>query len=209
MFLILPLLSVNGNDVTPFRGPQNPRQPQSPQYQDSQQYEQQNASKKTTKKEKKQKRVEVIVILGTTDEVRGYIYLPRTITFKHYKNGLTYEKTIEPEQLQSIDIKEYSKHAGGGSKSKKRVFYRFEPSLVLIKLTDRTDYRVNGMIPALKSFVIETVNGKTKLYSIFGDTFVQKKGWENADSTDPDYHRKIPHPAAVKKIFFIHVVGEN
>ncbi|MDH4199576.1 MAG: hypothetical protein OEV66_04265 [Spirochaetia bacterium] len=165
-------------------------------------------NKKTVSATESQVRVEIIVILGTGDEVRGYIFLPPRITFRHYKNGLNYEKTIQAEELQSLSIREYSKKEGGGANTK-TVFYQFEPSSIDIKLNDSSTYRLDKIFQALRSFVIETSNGRTKLYTIFGDTYEKGKGWQNAESKDMDYHKNKPHPESVKKIIFIRVDREN
>lgn len=151
------------------------------------------------------KRYEVMVILGTTDEIRGTISVPESISFKHYKNGLLYEKTIEPEELQSVAILEYSKSEAGSSGTKK--FFKFEPSLVEVKLKDGTNYKVEKIFAFLKSFVIETVNGKTKLYTFFGDSYETKKGWNDVSSKDPEYHKNRPHPASVRKILFLRLAS--
>jgi hypothetical protein len=147
--------------------------------------------------------VEVMVILGTSDEVRGTISLPDRIYFKHLKNGLLYEKTISPEQLQSLNILEYSQSSATATGNRK--FYSFEPALVEIKLNDGSVFRIDRIFSFLKSFNIETVNGKTKLHTIFGDSFENGKGWANVESKDPGYHKSTPHPASVKKIIFLKI----
>jgi hypothetical protein len=147
--------------------------------------------------------VEVMVILGTSDEVRGTISLPDRIYFKHLKNGLLYEKTISAEQLQSLNILEYSQSSAATTGNRK--FYSFEPALVEIKLNDGSVFRIDRIFTFLKSFHIDTVNGRTKLHTIFGDSFENGKGWANVESKDPDYHKSRPHPASVKKIIFLKI----
>jgi hypothetical protein len=152
-------------------------------------------------------KVEIIAILGTTDEVRGYILLPEKISFKHYKNGLVYDKNISPDELQSINILEYTK-VDDGNKGKVS-FFQFEPSAVEVKLKDNSSYRQQKIFSFLKSFYIDTNNGRTRLFTIFGDNYEKSKGWRDAESKDTDYHRTHPHPASVKKIIFIRAEKEQ
>jgi hypothetical protein len=189
--------ALRANDISLPSYPVDPGYPQGPQTNEA------KKNQTTTNTVK----VEIIAVLGTTDEVRGYILLPDRISFKHYKNGLVYDKNITPDDLQSISIQEYSKEDDG--KKTKETFYTFEPSAIEIKLKDNTSYRINKIFSFLKSFSIDTNNGRTKLYTIFGDSYEKSKGWRDAESKDPDYHRNRPHPASVKKIIFIKVDRES
>jgi len=199
MVFILSVVALAANDLSLPSYPIDPGYPQGPQSNESGK-NQTTAAGATVK-------VEIIAVLGTTDEVRGYIILPEKIFFKHYKNGLVYDKNITPDDLQSISILEYVKSDDG--KKSKEIFYQFEPSAVEIKLKDNTSYRINKIFSFLKSFVIDTSNGRTKLYTIFGDSYEKSRGWRDAESKDPEYHKNRPHPASVKKIIFLRVERQD
>ncbi|MDH4262033.1 MAG: hypothetical protein OEV78_03200 [Spirochaetia bacterium] len=202
------VISLMANDISLPSYPVDPGFPQVEQSQNNKSTEVKNQIPPSTMK------VEIIAILGTSDEVRGFIILPEKISFKHYKNGLVYDKNISPDELQSISILEYLKQDNNqdnskeGTKKPKMIFYQFEPSTVEIKLKDNSTYRIQKIFSFLKSFNIDTNNGRTRLYTIFGDSYEKQKGWRDSESKDPDFHKTHSHPASVKKIIFLRIEKE-
>lgn len=195
--------NIHANDISL---PSYPVDPSYPQVQPGQQNQKTGDTK--NQNPSASVKIEVIAILGTSDEVRGYVMLPEKISFKHYKNALVYEKNIVPDDLQSITIQEYSRQGDNASGKNKITFYQFEPSAVEIKLKDNSIYRIQKIFSFLQRFYIDTNNGRTRLFTIFGDSYEKSKGWRDVESKDPEYHRTQPHPASVKKIIFLRVEKE-
>ena len=77
--------------------------------------------------------VTVRVILGSLDEIDGQIVIPKKFSFQHYKNGLTYTKIVDSNDLKSIKIIAYS--ISSKSKAKEGTFYEFV-SLIYLNLQD-------------------------------------------------------------------------
>jgi len=175
-----------------------PKDPNTPHVSDVSQKETKDAKKIKQKKET----VQIIAILGSGDEVQGEIKLPEKITFRHYKNGLLYTKTVGVHNIKTITVTAYREHKV--RKTKKNTYVEFEPDDIEITLTNGNKYYINGMFDFLRSFPIDTPDGRTYLYTFFADTY--KKGWAGIKSKDRKIHKTMPHPAAVRKIRFLKAV---
>ncbi len=138
--------------------------------------------------------VHVSLKLGSGDEIQGTIAMPENITFSHQKNGLTYSKTIRPTQLKKIRINEYRSRRGSGN------FWEFEPETTTLITQDDRDFTITGIFPFLRKIVIDTPDGTTTVFTFFADSWDDKTGWSEVASKDRHYHRKNPHPQAVKEI---------
>lgn len=138
--------------------------------------------------------VNVSLKLGSGDEIQGTITMPESITFSHQKNGLTYSKTIRPTQLKKIKINEYRSRKSSGN------FWEFEPESTTLITQDDRDFTIAGIFPFLRKIVIETPDGTTTLFTFFADSWDDKNGWSEVASKDRYYHKKNPHPQAVKEI---------
>jgi len=143
--------------------------------------------------------LETIVYLGSGDDLEGTILFPEKISFKHYKNGLVFDKTVSPLDIREIKVLEYSGSSDDPENSDKR-FFEFEPSSVQLTLWSGQTFILDGIFPFLKNFEITTHDGKTKLYMIFANTFTKKDGWSEISSKDINYHNTLPHPQAAYRI---------
>ena len=142
----------------------------------------------------------VSVTLGNGNIITGEINIPEEISFSHIKNGFSYNKSISPDEIKTIEIIEFSYH----KVNQKNNFtqYEFQPSKIRILLRNRKEYEINYLFKFLIQFKIKTDDGNTQLFSFFSDTFHEKNGWSEVNSKDYNYHIKLPHSTSVKKITF-------
>ncbi|MDH5717090.1 MAG: hypothetical protein OEZ22_05575 [Spirochaetia bacterium] len=161
--------------------------------------------KKIEKKENNtaNKKIQVKITLGSTDELIGFIYAPVKITFSHYKNGLMYKKTVDPVEINEIEILEYKKKKINNLTDGD--LFEFEPNWIKINLKNKKSYYIREIFSFIRSFDITTTDGTTKIYAFFADTFNNKKGWSEVKSLDPEYHKNKAHPQAVYKIQIIDI----
>jgi len=178
-----------------FEGPKDPNDPKVADVSEKK-------SKKINKVQKKMDSVQIIAIFGSGDEVQGEIELPEKITFRHYKNGLMYTKTVGVEEIKTITVLNYRE--AKVRKGKKNTFVEFKPDNIEISLTNGSKYFITGIFDFLRKITIDTPDGRTYLYTFFADTY--KKEWAGIKSNDRNIHKTIPHPAAVQKIRFLKAI---
>ncbi len=185
------------NPNTPVIRVESPSPAQTPNGQNETRAEE---SQPQEKEEPQTRLVKVTLELGTGDRLQGSIEVPLQAQFSHHKNGLTYVKSVSPEELKSVRILSYRiKHRHENEES---AFYEFEPDEIEITLTNRKTYLVSHIFPFLRKIEITTTDGTTVLYTFFADSFLKESGWEEVASDDPNYHRTNPHPQAVRAVFF-------
>ena len=92
--------------------------------------------------------IQIIAFLGSGDEITGKVYMPRSVDFKHYKNGLIYKKTVPLRDIFSIEILSFRKTLL--RKSKNAVLYEFKPDRVKITTRDK----IKGETRYRKTFFI-------------------------------------------------------
>lgn len=149
------------------------------------------------KKENKDKKtlfVKVKLKLGSGDELEGVVRFPEKITFPHYRSGISYVKTLAIEEVKKIQILSYEEKVHSTN------LYEYEPAECLIVTQKGKEYKITGIFSFLRKIAIETEDGKTTLFTIFADTWDEKTGWQEVSSKDRNYHRKNPHPKAVREI---------
>ncbi|MCS6984880.1 MAG: hypothetical protein NZM25_07145 [Leptospiraceae bacterium] len=180
--LVLLVLSMTWGSTHAIRYPVTPSEPSIPQ----------EESKK--RKEGQVSLLKVKVKLGSGDELFGEISLPSSITFSHYKNGLLFRKTLRPEEIKKIRILSYRESRASAS------LFEYEPERTQILTKDLQEFYISGIFTFLRKIEIETVDGKTTLFTIFADSWDEKSGWREVASRDRHYHQKHPHPKAVYEI---------
>ncbi len=190
--------------LSAIRYPITPQEPNSPTVESSKE----NTTATHLKKTKDEKiRVRVKVLLGSGDELNGFIQTPKTLKFKHYRNGFIYRKKIFTHDISLIEIVSFQKNLIRTKKSWK--FYEFKPSLIKITMKNKENFRLNYLFKFLYKLEIETSNGVTTLYSFFADEFHKMKGWSEVSNKEATYHDNNPHPQSIQKIWFFGAVSEE
>ncbi|MDH5721355.1 MAG: hypothetical protein OEZ13_12180 [Spirochaetia bacterium] len=164
-------------------------------------YEEKKKKRKDQNENEDKIQIQAKVTLGSRDEISGFIYLPQTIAFRHYKNGLIFEKKLFIKEIEYIEVLEYSQKKI--KESPKESLFEFEPSRVKIKLKNKKEYYLDAIFNFFRNFSISTVDGTTNLYSYFADTYNAQTGWKEVESKNKNYHKKKPHPQAAVKIEII------
>ena len=172
---------------------QLPKEPIVPTIETSQQ-------KSTKKNNVKTMQLSIIATLGSHEKVKGEIFLPERIEFKHIKKGLIFKKEIQPSQISFIQINSYSYRII--KKRAKETLYEMRPNAVSIKLKNGRIYTLNYIFKFLEKFSIITEDGTTTLFTFFADTYHHNKGWLHAKKKSYHYHKKSPHEKAIYKISF-------
>lgn len=190
LFIYLIILQLPLNYIFPVSYPITPSEPEVP-----------GATSDSGNKKKETKKIQLIEVqikvrLGSGDQLEGIAQLPTSIRFRHYRSGLYFEKTVSPNEIEEIEIEQWG-HEGQIESGKS---INFEPVKMKIKLRNGLICNVEGIFPFLRKFKIETDYGETTLFTFFADTWQDKKGWSEVESTDKKYHLNKPHPQSVKKI---------
>lgn len=164
------------------------------------------ATEKEKQKQKKNKlNAGVKITLWTGDFLYGRIHIPPEVTFKHYRKGLEFTKTVKTSEIKSIEIKSFSEigpQKGSREKKSENLFLRFEPAVVRLQMRNGRSYTLNGLFSFLRRVPISTIDGRTVLYSFFGDTWQKEKGWSEVASRARDYHMHTGHPQGIRVIEF-------
>ena len=152
-------------------------------------------------------KIHIKAVLGSGDELNGFIMGPKKIKFKHYRNGFVYQKTITLNNILFIEIIYFQQNLirRKGTHS----LYEFKPSRIKIQMKDKNHFELNYLFTFLHQFEIKTTNGTTTLHSFFADEFHKTKGWSEVESIKDDYHRYNPHPKSVKKILFFEEMNQK
>jgi len=159
----------------------------------------------STSAKKRKKKIQFIsqrvrATLGSQDTLVGTISAHKSITFRHYKNGLFFTKKIGPAEIKKIRVTRYSYKLI--KRTKRGKLYQFEPAEINLVLKNGRSYRLSKIFSFLRKFRIETIDGSTWLYTFFADTYDKKKGWDEVASKSFHYHRTKPHPKAAVEIVF-------
>ena len=144
---------------------------------------------------------EVRIFLGSGAMIEGKIEMPAQFVIKHTIDGLQYEKNVSPADLLEIEILTY-RIKDRRELNEGKIFYEFEPDQVKVTLRNGRQYFFTTIFPFLRKLEVVTIDGKTTLYTYFGDTFDQEKGWEQVPNRDPASHQNKPHPHSVVRIRF-------
>ena len=185
------------SQVFSIRYPVTPSEPKSPAV------ETQNPGTTTVKKKDEKApttKTRIKVFLGSGDELNGFIQAPEKLKFKHYKGGLTYQKTISVNDISLIEILSFKKNLIRKKGSSE--FYEFKPSRIKILMKNKNQFYLNYLFKFLHRFEIKTTDGTTTIYSFFADEFNPTRGWSEVESLKKDYHKHNPHPRSVKTLWF-------
>ena len=185
-----------------IRYPVSPNEPKTPLVEGYEKTDSSKTSKKPnqTIDQKFQKEIHIKVVLGSGDELTGFIKAPEKVRFEHYKNGLVFKKTMQVEDISSVEIKSFQKELKW--KKKAQYFYEFKPFKIRILTKDKNEFFIDYLFQFLQKFKIHTSDGVTTLYSFFADEFNEEKGWSEVASNERSYHDHMPHPQSIRKIIF-------
>ena len=195
---VISILFFSFSEILSITYPITPRPPQMPSVDNET-----SGSETSVKKElpRAKKHILITALLGSGDEITGKVYIPESVSFKHYKNGLIYKKTIFLKDIFSIEILRFKKALV--KKNKNTTLYEFKPLRVKIITKDKNDFYLGYLFSFLQKINISTQDGETTLFSFFADAFDKKNGWAEVDSKDISYHQDKPHPRSVWKIKFL------
>lgn len=148
---------------------------------------------------------EVRVIFASGDDLTGSCVLPGKVSFYHYRDGLTFHKTINLAEVKRIQVIEYRSKFNEESEKQNSVLHEFEPSNVVVEMKSGKTYNTGVIFQFLLKIPLSTEEGDTTVYTYFADRFDSGKGWRDVESKDPDFHRNNPHPLTVSRIDFLSV----
>ncbi len=201
IFLIYIIFSLSVHSI---RYPVTPYEPSSPKIEST---KEDSSDTISTKIKITKNKIRIKAMLGSGDELNGFIMGPKEIKFKHYRNGFVYQKTITLTNIAFIQIISFQQNLirRKGTYS----LYEFKPSKIKIQMKNNNQFELNYLFKFLHQFEIKTINGTTTLHSFFADEFHKIKGWSEVESIKDDYHRYNPHPKSVKKILFFEEIDQK
>ncbi|HNV46632.1 MAG TPA: hypothetical protein PKJ16_06285 [Spirochaetota bacterium] len=129
-----------------------------------------------------------------------------SITFTHVKGGVSYEKTVRWDDVESIRAVEWKPvgHDKTSAKETQPVF--FYPSRWKLVLKSGKLYDFTGQIALFNKIVVKNRDGSAAVYTYFVDywkrTGTRSGMWENARSTDFDHPRRHPDRSACVQVRF-------
>ncbi len=144
------------------------------------------------------------ILLGDGRSVKGTIRIkvPDTIDIQHTKDGIQYTKSIQMEEVTSIELKNWK---GKFIKRKSQgTIYSFEVVRYIIHLNGgQTLLRIGYFLPFLREIVLTNSNGNVRLYSYWLDLYLKKGTWHTGQKGAPNTEWNVSHSDVIKKIIFL------
>ena len=146
-------------------------------------------------------RSQVKVILSDGREVTGRLSLqvPKSIHFKHSKQGIQYYKMIRIQDISHIEFKAWKSRFIKAKKMGK--IYRFSVSNYTVKLTNGQILEQTGkVLPFLEELLLSNTNGNVRLYSYWIDLYNKNERWHTGMQGPVEGKRFLAHADVIKKI---------
>ncbi len=147
------------------------------------------------------------VYFFNNDYITGITELSiNSITVNNKVGNLTYEKQLNINDIESLQILEWIPQMSSKSSDSKdkEIEYTFFPSKYKIKMKDGKVYYQKARYEDLDILIIENEYGKTKVFSIFVDYWIKESSdngyWYNSGIKDFSGNNRNPNPMTVVKI---------
>ena len=160
------------------------------------------AEKKTSPEKEHIRQVRIHLGDGRVLEGRIAFRAPETVTVRHKKDGVLYEKVVRLDNVRALDFRQW-KGTPGKQRTGGRLF-QFDVSKFTLVLEDDTELLQDSDVFAFwKRFTLENRYGEVALFTYWLDLRKEDGSWHTGMSGPKNGFRVVCHGDVVKKIEFL------